>query len=412
VVIAGVLIIALALIGISFAPSFLALCLLMAPLGFGGGSIDAALNSFVSVHYKAWAMNWLHCCWGVGATIGPMIMSRYLGGSLGWRYGYRTVSYIQFAIVIILLCSLPLWKKARDRTLQESETGATVVTNAEAFRTPGVKYALLAFLCYCGVEASAGVWAASYLVEQIGITKNMAAAWTAYYYAGITVGRFLSGIITTKVPKKQLIRYGCVLSLTGALVLLLSFTTLDRAGLELSQALSNEPGIERSQEYPSESGLELSQALLDEPGYEPGMERSQELTGGSGLGQSQAFSDESGAELDVERSQELTGELGLKLSQVFSLIGFVLIGFGGAPFFPCMIHETPGRFGLRISQAAIGLQMASAYLGSMFVPLIVGQFSGWLSLAILPWCLCLLIVGMFLLSEVVDRKAGGVGAGR
>jgi MFS family permease len=102
---------ATALMGFSFAPSLLWLMLLAVPLGLGGGAVDAALNHYVASHYKAHHMNWLHCFWGVGATLGPIIMAYYIATRNSWRDGYTTVSFIQFGLVILLFVTLPLWKR-------------------------------------------------------------------------------------------------------------------------------------------------------------------------------------------------------------------------------------------------------------------------------------------------------------
>src|SRR5699024_2229783 len=94
---------AAALLGFSFAPSLWVLCLLAVPLGLGAGSIDAALNNFVALHYSARQMSFLHCFWGIGVTVSPIIMAACIAG-VGWRGGYRVVSGLQFALFAALVC--------------------------------------------------------------------------------------------------------------------------------------------------------------------------------------------------------------------------------------------------------------------------------------------------------------------
>ncbi len=107
----SVLLTAMGLLGIYFSPNFLWICLLGIPLGLGAGAVDSALNNFVANNYEAKHMNWLHCFWGIGATMGPFIMSLYLFRENGWRMGYATIGIIQAVLVICLFISLPLWNK-------------------------------------------------------------------------------------------------------------------------------------------------------------------------------------------------------------------------------------------------------------------------------------------------------------
>src|SRR5690606_28334656 len=111
----SVLLTALSLLGFSFSQHFLFLCLLAVPLGLGAGCVDAALNNYVALHYTAKHMNWLHCFWGIGAALGPMIMAGYLSRGQSWTEGYQTVGWIQVGLVLILLASIPLWIRKSDK---------------------------------------------------------------------------------------------------------------------------------------------------------------------------------------------------------------------------------------------------------------------------------------------------------
>ncbi|KHL93431.1 MFS transporter [Paenibacillus sp. IHB B 3415] len=311
---------ALALLGFSYSSSVIWLAVLALPLGLGAGSIDTGLNNYVATHYKAHHMSWLHCFWGIGAMLGPIIMSRYIAGGDSWRTGYFTVSMIQFALVVLLFISLPLWKRAGKSSSPQAENvrdEAETVMAAEAasgnvLRIKGVKLAMITFLFYCGVEATVGLWGSSYLVNVKDVSAATAAGWVSLYYGGITAGRLITGFITFRFSNKELIRGGLAISMLGALV------------------------------------------------------------------------------------------LALPLPAVFSLVAFILIGLGSAPIFPCMLHETPARFGQANSQKIMGYQMALAYTGGAFLPPLLGWVAARSSFMILPLVMIGYIIVMILSSEQIN----------
>ncbi|ULQ60310.1 MFS transporter [Brucepastera parasyntrophica] len=221
----SVLATAAALLGFSFAPGFLWLAFLAVPLGLGAGSVDAALNNYVALNYKPHHMSWLHCFWGIGAFTGPMIMARFIQNGNNWRGGYLTVGIIQTAVVLLLLVTLPLWKKNEKRETSAAEP----VSGKEEFSGPvlkirGVKASLAAFIFYCGVEHSLNYWGSTFLVEARNLSPATAARWISLFFAGITVGRFLSGFLTMKFRSSVLIRAGQILVTAGALLLIIPFS--------------------------------------------------------------------------------------------------------------------------------------------------------------------------------------------
>jgi len=306
---------AAALLGFYFAPSVYWLFLCAIPLGLGAGAIDAGLNDYVAAHYKAHHMSWLHSFWGVGATIGPIIMAQYIAGGNSWSNGYFAIAGIQFVLAIILLLTLPLWNKGKKNNGEAEESGERVdhAEIVKPLQIRGVKLALLSFLFYCGAEATMGLWGSSFLVSMKGLPAAEAAQWVSFYFAGITIGRFITGFITFKVNNGTLIRMGQILALAGAILLFLPFTS------------------------------------------------------------------------------------------VFALAGFVLVGLGLAPIFPCMLHETPARFGKKHSQTIMGYQMAVAYTGSTFLPPVLGFIASHSTIGIFPLCIVLLAAAMFLISEKLNR---------
>ncbi|WFA07767.1 MFS transporter [Tissierella sp. Yu-01] len=306
----SVLLTAVALMGFAISGNYIGLCIMAIPLGLGAGAVDAALNHFVALHYSARHMNWLHCFWGVGATAGPVIMSFMINKTNVWENGYKAVSIIQFFLVIFLFISLPLWKKFKNGQKTSNEKSKA---KRNVLSISGVKIALLGFFGYCAVEATTGLWGASYLVQIKGISKEIAAGWISTFYLGITLGRFINGFLTIGLNSKTLIRIGQSLILSG--VIMLFFV--------------------------------------------------------SGWG---------------------------------NLIAILFIGLGCAPIYPSMLHETPNRFGKENSSALMGIQMASAYIGTTFVPPIVGLVSDKISLKIYPLALLILTIVMVISSEIINKK--------
>ncbi len=217
---------ALALLGFSLSDSFLALCLWAIPYGLGAGSVDAALNNFVALHCKAKHMSWLHCFWGIGATGGPYIMGLCLSRGMGWQAGYRTISFLQMALTLILLLSLPLWKK-QELPLSGGETVRPQTPQwRKLLKRPGVKAALTAFFFYSALELTTGLWGSSYMVAVRGISPETAAKWISLFYLGITAGRFFSGFLTLRFSDDTMVRLGEGTAIVGIILLLLPLHNL------------------------------------------------------------------------------------------------------------------------------------------------------------------------------------------
>lgn len=230
---------AMALAGFSVAPNYWLLLLIAVPYGLGAGGVDAALNNYVAIHYESRHMSWLHCMWGVGASIGPYIMGYALSNGQGWPWGYRYIAILQVVLTVILVLSLPLWK-SRGRAVAEVNggdsaagegAGADATSPAGAERKPlgvagvlairGAKEILIMFFCYCAIESTAGLWASSYMVMHAGVDKVTAANWASLFYVGITVGRALSGFLTMRFRDPVMIRIGQVLVLLGVVTMFL-----------------------------------------------------------------------------------------------------------------------------------------------------------------------------------------------
>ena len=310
---------AVALLGFSFSTSFLELCLWAIPYGLGAGSVDASLNNFVALHYKSRHMSWLHCMWGVGASLGPYIMGYALTGHAGWAGGYRIIGLMQIGLATLLFISLPLWKKTPVNTGVSDANSApthqadaddrqarprTPLTLAQILRIRGAKAVMLTFFCYCAIEATAGLWAASYLNLHRGVSAEDAASYAAAFFVGLTVGRALSGFLTIRFSDDQMIIGGEALIVIGIATMVI-------------------------------------------PGH-----------------------------------------------NIIALMGLVVIGLGCAPVYPSIIHATPARFGADKSQAIIGVQMATAYVGTLAMPPFFGLIANRVSVALFPYYLMLLLFAM------------------
>lgn len=308
VTVVSVFLTAAALLGFLFSHKFLLLLLFAIPYGLGAGAIDAALNNYVALHYTSRHMSWLHCFWGVGTIISPFVMSYALTHS-AWNSGYRTVGFIQLGIGLILLITLPVWNIHKSNQSEENKSIGLIGT----LKIRGVPTLLTGFFAYCAAEATAMGWASTYFVEVKKLTPEKAAGLASLFFIGITVGRFLSGLISNKFGDRKMIRMETCILFFGIILLLIP------ANLELSFA------------------------------------------------------------------------------------GFVIIGLGCAPIYPCIIHSTPDNFGAENSGVIIGIQMASAYVGSTFMPPLFGLLGNTISFTIMPFYLAIFAVLMIVMTETTFK---------
>lgn len=309
---ASVGITALALWGFSVSHRFVFLCLWALPYGLGAGSVDASLNNYVALHYASKHMSWLHCMWGIGATLGPYMMGAALTGGFTWNAGYRMISLLQILLTAVLVFSLPKWTK-QNKEAEETESPKALKFQ-EILRISGAKEIMVCFFCYCAIEQTAMLWASSYLNLAKGVEPKTAASFAGMFCIGITIGRGINGFIAMKLQDRQMIRMGQFIILLGVAAMFLPF------------------------------------------------------------------------------------------GPVVSLIGFSLIGLGCAPIYPCIIHSTPAHFGAERSQAMIGVQMASAYVGNCLMPPLFGFLADHVSIGILPLYLLILLGLMAAMHEMLERK--------
>ena len=224
---------ALGLFGFSVSGQFWMLMLWAIPYGLGAGGVDAILNNYVALHYKAQHMSWLHCTWGVGASVSPYIMSFALVKLKSWSRGYLIVAVIQAVLSVIIFSSIPLWRKGRtDSDAAMNENKAKPLTLRQLFAVKGAIECFLMFFCYCSIELTASLWASTYFVEKWGFSPEAAAGYVSMFYIGITSGRFINGILAMKLGDRFLIRMGTAIMAVGtALLFLPLYSVLALVGL-------------------------------------------------------------------------------------------------------------------------------------------------------------------------------------
>lgn len=347
------------------------------------GAIDSALNNYVAIHYGPRHMSWLHCCWGIGTSVGPVAMGWALAGPLSWHGGYLVIGVAQAAITAALVASLPLWRRTgaavadgakmaessdaagadagnegcvndaagasrangdaadsgsgcADKTCGSSSNGdnpgtsheggegqggsaAKPLSYPELLRLPGAAAVIGSFGCYSALESSMGLWIASHLVLARGIGEAQAASMVALFYLGITFGRFVSGVVANRVAGRNMIRAGQVVIACGLVLLV----TCKNDAAALSAAIA-------------------------------------------------------------------------------------LVGLGCAPIYPSIVALTPSRFGEAASQGMVSLQMACAYVGSTFFPPVCALVAGAGAAGALPWLYVAVLALMVALSELANRRTARI----
>ena len=251
---------AAALFGFSCSGNLLLLCLFAVPLGLGAGAIDTALNNYVALHYRASHMNFLHCFYGIGVSLSPLLMSLALSAD-SWRNGYRTVFWLQAGIAVLTILALPLWKRVSAVSGQEEEAAETV-RFFRLLRDSRVRMACLVFIGSCGLEYSCGNWGSTFLVTSRGLEADAGAGMITLYYVGIAAGRFLSGILSFRLGSRRLVLMGQAVVLAALLLLCLPGLALPGLGLFLV-GLGNGPVFPNMLHLtPRIFGKRLSQSVM------------------------------------------------------------------------------------------------------------------------------------------------------
>lgn len=257
---------ALAILGYRYSPSLWMICLFAIPLGLGAGSIDTALNNYVALHYSAAQMSYLHCFYGVGVALSPYFISLVITGPDTWRGGYSIAFYIQLIIAIVCFAALPLWKKAHSGALSpmgEPEPESKTVPISQLAKMPEVRSIWLIFMASVGIECSCGSWAATFLVDYKMMAADSAAEIMVVYYVGMTLGRFLSGLLSSRLAGWRMILLGQAVVLAAIVLLLLPFGPIVSAAGLFLVGLGNGPVYPNLTHLtPINFGREVSQSVV------------------------------------------------------------------------------------------------------------------------------------------------------
>ena len=217
------------LIIIGFSDNYYLLLLAAIPLGFGGGAIDSILNSYVSLHYKAIHLNFLHAFWGIGAFISPLIIGSFIVDPRGFKDAAFVLSIIQTTILIITLSTLVLWVKVDkiynidSRNTTNSENNKENIGFFNTFKLRGVLFACITFFSYIAIESLAYSWFTSLCVFGMNIDNDIASKYLSLFYIAISLGRVISGLLSIKIKDKNLIRIGEGILLIGIILLTFKF---------------------------------------------------------------------------------------------------------------------------------------------------------------------------------------------
>lgn len=237
VVVASGLLTGSAMLMFSFAPGASLLFVAAIPLGLGAGAVDAGLNGFVARHYSGKHMNWLHACWGLGATGGPLFMGWALATSLGWRGGYLLIAGAQLTMTLIFFLTLRLWASAPKLKSSDGAdgSGGAITSSGLTAHSLAGWLAPSIFAFYVAVEMTLGLWAGSILEVGRGFPTTVAAICTALFYGSITVGRGLVGFVVDHWGARRLVTGGVLLTMVGITLFAAAGTPwLSGAGLVLT----------------------------------------------------------------------------------------------------------------------------------------------------------------------------------
>lgn len=253
---------AVALIGFSFSPNIWCMCALAVPLGIGAGAIDVALNNYVALHYSATHMSFLHCFYGVGVSVSPYIMSAVIGGSSGWRGGYRIAFALQTAITALMFFTLPVWKMVHGEDGNNSREESKL-SFGDIIKIPGVWLMCLLFFASCAIELTCGGYGSTFLVECKHISPDKAATVIMIYYIGETLGRFFSGVLASKMHSWKIIKYSMIVLGIALIMLALPSSVYVSAAAMFLIGLGNGPLFPNFNYLTPESfGSEVSQSVM------------------------------------------------------------------------------------------------------------------------------------------------------
>ncbi|HMR29665.1 MAG TPA: MFS transporter [Geminicoccaceae bacterium] len=262
---------ALALLGFAATPFWplMIACAFLA--GLGGGAVDAGLNAYGAAHFSVRTLNWLHAFFGLGTTIGPLVVTAVLDAGLGWRWSYLAVGAVQLGLALVFHSSRERWAQ-----VAELADAGTIPAKAagirDTLRRPIVWLGMATFFVYTGVEVATAQWCYSLLTLGRGVPATTAGLLVSLYWGSLMAGRVLFGIVADRVPLVPTLRVCILASIAGALLFwlepsrLLSFAGLMMIGFFLAPIFASliglTPGRVGAEHAASAIGFQIASAAL------------------------------------------------------------------------------------------------------------------------------------------------------
>jgi fucose permease len=205
-------------LGYSVAPNWWTMVAFGLLLGLGNGFVDTGLNVFVANNYETRHMNWLHGFFGIGATLGPVIMAAILNADLSWRWGYRLVVALELIVIACFIITRKWWGSSAETASPEADARRPAV-QARFLATlslPVVWLGILLFMTHTGTELTAPQWAYTLFTEKRMVAPTVASVWTSIYWGSLTVSRLVLGGLSDRVGVDRMLRMCMVGIVVGA----------------------------------------------------------------------------------------------------------------------------------------------------------------------------------------------------
>ncbi len=367
-------------------------------MGLGAGAIDTGLNSYVSNHYKASHMNWLHAFWGVGVTLSPLIMSFFLDNGNNWRGGYNCVAYIQLGIMAAAALALPLWFKFEGCKFKKTKTDVVPseidkpdnltdtpsLTDTSAVEQENIGTASDATLC----EQTIAEGTDAVTDNAQGIEDRDGATATDKTQASKDNDDAKSAVPVAAKQKPAIFK---IIKMPGVLfaILSLGFYT----GMEF---LIGTWGASYAVNVKAVTAAVAARWVSL---YYGGIMIGRVISGFL----SYKFNDKMLIRMGIVVM--LVGMVVFALPiGAKALVGLLLIGIGFGPIFPSTIHSVPLRFGAEYSADITGIQMGGAYLIGWAVQLIFGFVAPNTTFTFMPYLLIALAACVLITAEITNKK--------
>ncbi len=187
---AGTMLVAVALAEEALAPSLWAFALGIVLFGLGFGAVDAALNAHAAGHFGARQINWMHASYGLGATLGPLLVTAMLSGGLGWRWTFAAMAAVIAVLGLVF---------TRARRAWEAPPRPAAPIPRQRRRAVPVLGALAFSAVETGIESGAGIWGYVFLTAGRGLPDALAGVAVSAYWATMFLGRAVLGPIAERL---------------------------------------------------------------------------------------------------------------------------------------------------------------------------------------------------------------------